>query len=142
MQEAYTDSFTYNVTMSGTFVITACVLDEEFEVNREWTIVSTVDNDSPELNYVTKLNQNMPNPFNPTTTISFEMKNEGQAKIDIYNAKGQLVIVLIDGEAKVGLNEIIWNGKDQNNRKVGSGVYFYRLTTKDYSEIKKAIMLK
>lgn len=91
---------------------------------------------------VTKLKSNFPNPFNPTTTISYDLANAGDLSIRIYNLKGQLVKVLYNGNQTVGRHSIKWDGRDQNKRSVASGVYFYRLETKGYSHTKKMLMMK
>jgi flagellar hook assembly protein FlgD len=63
-------------------------------------------------------------------------------KIDIYNIKGQKVKVLVDGLYPAGTHQVVWNGTDDNNKSVGSGIYFYKMTTEGYSETKKMILLK
>ncbi|MCK9333689.1 MAG: T9SS type A sorting domain-containing protein [Candidatus Cloacimonetes bacterium] len=88
------------------------------------------------------LNPNYPNPFNPETTISFDMPKAGQAKLDIYNVKGQLVKSLFNGSAPFGKTSMVWNGTDSNGRAVTSGVYFYRLSTEGHSETRKMMLMK
>ncbi|HOD54133.1 MAG TPA: FlgD immunoglobulin-like domain containing protein [Candidatus Cloacimonadota bacterium] len=89
-----------------------------------------------------KLNQNYPNPFNPTTKISFNLKNAENANLSIYNVKGQLVKTLVNGHVNAGSHEVVWNGVDNNNNNVGSGVYFYRLSTPTSNEVKKMVLMK
>ncbi len=88
------------------------------------------------------LNQNYPNPFNPTTTISFNMPKSGNAKLSIYNVKGELVKTLVNGTVPKGKKSVLWTGTDNNNMKVASGVYFYKLSTATHSEIKRMLLLK
>ncbi|RKX18141.1 MAG: hypothetical protein DRP35_09750 [Candidatus Zixiibacteriota bacterium] len=88
------------------------------------------------------LNQNYPNPFNPSTTIKFSMAKAGQAKIEVYNILGKLVVTPFDGQVTAGANEITWDGTDKNGKTVSSGIYFYRLTADNYSETKKMTLLK
>ncbi|MDP8203404.1 MAG: T9SS type A sorting domain-containing protein [Candidatus Tenebribacter mawsonii] len=85
---------------------------------------------------------NYPNPFNPTTTISYSLPLEGRVSLNIYNVKGQLVRQLIDGSQSEGYYEVVWNGKDNNKKNVSSGIYFYKLSTKDETIMKKMLMLK
>jgi len=95
------------------------------------------------------LSQNYPNPFNPSTTIPFRVES-GQwsvvrpvhTSLTIYNLTGQRVRILLDEEMLPGDYQAIWNGKDDNNKKVSSGIYFYRFKAGDNSETKKMIMLK
>ena len=76
------------------------------------------------------LDQNYPNPFNPTTTISFSLKQScPQVTLQVFNLKGQLVNTLYSGNLAAGQHSIVWDGKDNNNDGVASGMYFYRLNT-------------
>ncbi|HQQ68383.1 MAG TPA: T9SS type A sorting domain-containing protein, partial [Candidatus Cloacimonadota bacterium] len=92
---------------------------------------------------VTKmLNPNFPNPFNPETTISFDMPKAGNARLDVYNVKGQLVKTLFNGTAPYGKTSKVWNGTDNSGRAVTSGVYFYRLSTDNGNETRKMMLMK
>lgn len=88
------------------------------------------------------LSKNYPNPFNPTTNISFALPNDEKVKLEVYNIKGQKVKVLVNDNLKAGDHNVVWNGKNTNNRKVASGVYFYRLTTSKKQLTHKMIMMK
>jgi len=86
---------------------------------------------------------NYPNPFNPTTTINFETTNLYEIpQIEIYNLKGQKIKELEIKNLKLGMNSIIWNGTDNNDQSVSSGIYFYKLISGDYQQTKKMILLK
>ena len=101
---------------------------------------SSEDDSAPVVNRL--LNPNYPNPFNPETTISFDMPKTDAAKLEVYNVKGQLVKTLFDGTAAFGRNSMIWNGTDNSGSAVTSGVYFYRLTTDGHSETRKMMLMK
>jgi hypothetical protein len=88
------------------------------------------------------LNPNYPNPFNPETTISFDMPKTGSARLDIFNVKGQLVKNLFNGSAPYGKTTTVWNGTDKNGKAVTSCVYFYRLNTEGHSETRKMMLMK
>ncbi|MDD4147453.1 MAG: carboxypeptidase regulatory-like domain-containing protein, partial [Candidatus Cloacimonetes bacterium] len=88
------------------------------------------------------LNGNYPNPFNPETTISFSVMNDGPVNIDIYNVKGQLVRTLVKDVKAAGDHTVVWKGTDNNGRAVSSGVYYYKMTTGKYSSTKKMILMK
>ena len=75
--------------------------------------------------------QNAPNPFNPTTTIRFSLPAAGTARLAVYSVAGQLVRVLVDGPTAAGAHAIVWDGRDASGREVASGVYVYRLISKD-----------
>ncbi|MDI3504375.1 MAG: hypothetical protein PWP64_1311, partial [Candidatus Cloacimonadota bacterium] len=92
--------------------------------------------------FKTALGSNYPNPFNPTTTISFTLAEPGFASLKIYNAKGQLVKQLANNDFTAGQHNLIWDGHDKHGRPVSSGLYFYRLQTKNYQESKKMILMK
>jgi len=91
---------------------------------------------------VTALRSNYPNPFNPSTTIAFDIAQPGQVNIEIYNIKGQRVKTLVNGSFGIGRYSIVWNGDDNSGRNVGSGVYFYRMTTAEYRSVKKMLLMK
>lgn len=92
---------------------------------------------------VASLKSNYPNPFNPSTTISFELQQIGRASLAIYNLKGQLVKVLInDAELGAGAHNAVWDGTDASGRGVSSGVYFSRLTFGDKSFSRKMLLSK
>jgi len=77
-------------------------------------------------NYV--LNQNFPNPFNPSTTIRYSLPERAQVRIGIYDAAGREIMILRDREENAGQHEVRWNAKDAGGNSVSSGVYFYTLT--------------
>jgi flagellar hook assembly protein FlgD len=88
------------------------------------------------------VDQNYPNPFNSFTQIRFLLKFDSKVSLKIYNILGQEVAILIDGELKNGEHRFIWNGKNQNDISLSSGIYFYRLEVSNYSEIKKMMLLR
>lgn len=83
-----------------------------------------------------------PNPFNPTTNISFDLAKNSQVSIAIYNAKGQKVKTLVNGNFNAGSHQLTWNGKDDNNNSVASGFYFYKMQAGAESQVKKMVMIK
>ena len=91
---------------------------------------------------ITSLNGNYPNPFNPETNISFGMKSAGNVEILVYNLLGQKVKTLLKEFKAAGNHNIVWNGKDDNGQNVASGVYFYRMSTEQYSKTAKMILMK
>jgi len=76
---------------------------------------------------ITKLSQNYPNPFNPSTTINFSIKNDSNVELSIYNLKGQKIKILVQDEFNSGDHSIMWDGDDESNKPVSSGVYYYQL---------------
>jgi hypothetical protein len=91
---------------------------------------------------VTALTGNYPNPFNPTTMISYQIADDTNVRLNIYNSKGQFVKTLVDQSVEAGYYQTEWNGKDNSGKDVTSGVYFYRLSTEEYSKAAKMILMK
>ena len=112
------------------------------EMGERWTF----DNGNPTITLPTdvKLHQNYPNPFNPETRIDFEIPKTEKVKLVIYNTLGNEVKTLLNDELQAGKYSTIWNGKDNMNNKVSSGIYFYQLTFGNnmQSITKKLIFLK
>lgn len=89
-----------------------------------------------------KLVQNFPNPFNPATTMRFDLPKVVQVKLEIYNVLGQKVRTLIDREMEPGYHEMMWDSKNDIGMLVASGVYYYRLIAGDFQDVKKMALLK
>lgn len=89
------------------------------------------------------LQQNAPNPFNPATTIRFELPNPTQVTLVVYNLLGQEVIRLLDNTAfQAGYHEVQWNGRNITGRSTASGIYVYRIEAGDFVQAKKMLLLK
>ncbi len=89
-----------------------------------------------------RLYQNHPNPFNPATTIRFDLPAPAHARLDIFNILGQRVTTLLDRDMPAGSHAVRWDGRDGNGRAVASGVYFYRLNAGTDVDKRKMILLK
>ena len=93
---------------------------------------------------IVELAQNSPNPFNPSTTISFTVGG-GQtlhARLAVYDIRGAVVSTLLDELVEPGTRRIEWNGRDGHGRQLASGVYFLRLSAGEQSRVRKMILLK
>jgi hypothetical protein len=90
----------------------------------------------------TYLGQNYPNPFNPSTRIAFGLNKDDHVSLRIYDVKGRLVRVVVDEQRKANRYERTWDGRDQSGRLLASGIYFYKLTTSDFSETKKMVLVR
>lgn len=88
------------------------------------------------------LQQNYPNPFNPSTTLSYSLAKDAQAKVEIYNLKGQRIVTLFSGVQKSGNHSLIWNGRDESGRSVASGIYFSRLSVAGKTFERRMLLLK
>jgi hypothetical protein len=89
------------------------------------------------------LAQNVPNPFNPSTTIEFTVSSRAHVELTVYDVGGRRVRTLASEVRTPGtVHRVQWNGRGDNGEEVASGVYFYRLTTGDYTRTKKMVLLK
>jgi hypothetical protein len=93
-----------------------------------------------------QLMQNYPNPFNPQTTIQFEIPFNGKLKINmelhIYNLQGELIRTLMNEEKEPGIYQIRWDGLDEHNSKVATGIYLYQIRASKFNATKKMILMK
>lgn len=90
----------------------------------------------------TILYANYPNPFNPETRIAFYLAEETKVKLEIYNIRGQLIRTLMNEIRPAGEGYVVWDGTDEENRGVASGVYLYRFTAGIHTGLKKMLFLK
>jgi hypothetical protein len=84
----------------------------------------------------------VPNPFNPSTKISFTVPKRVRATLAVYDVEGKLVTTLVNESLDAGLKEVTWHGKDARGNPVSTGVYFYRLTAGNRTLTKKMVLLK
>jgi hypothetical protein len=104
---------------------------------------TTVNTENVEIPLLTQLGSNYPNPFNPSTTISFSVTQTSSfVTLDIYNSKGQKIKTLVNEVLSAGEHKVMWNGTDNRNASVSSGIYFYKMKTYHYTSVKKMILLK
>jgi len=88
------------------------------------------------------LSQNYPNPFNQITKIEFNLARSGFVSLTIYDILGRNVRTLVSEHLSPGYKSVLWNGKNDAGKEVASGIYFYQLKTKDFTETKKLVLLK
>ena len=89
------------------------------------------------------LHQNFPNPFNPDTTIKYDLSESADVTLQIYNVLGQVVRTLVASEAQnAGRYQIRWNGMDDRGVSVSSGIYFYRISAGEFQNVRKLMLLK
>lgn len=103
--------------------------------------VSSVQ-DNNELPKEFLLDQNFPNPFNPSTVISYQVSTVCQVQLKIFDSLGREIAALVNEEKTPGKYQVSWDGEDKNGNKVPSGIYFYRMTAGNYSLTKKMLLLK
>jgi aminopeptidase N len=88
------------------------------------------------------LEQNVPNPFGPRTTIRYSVPGSQRVRVDIYNAAGQKIVGLLDETVAAGWGHVSWDGRDGLGAEVAPGTYFCRLKTEDGSEVKPVVLLR
>jgi hypothetical protein len=90
------------------------------------------------------LSQNSPNPFNPSTTIKYQVPEGKAARVQIvvYNIRGQKVVTLVDELKESGEYSVNWNGLNASGQRVSSGVYFYRMSAGEFSAMRKMVIVK
>jgi flagellar hook capping protein FlgD len=89
-----------------------------------------------------KLLQNYPNPFNPTTTIKYELSQQTDVRIDIFNILGQSIKTIVNKKLNKGVHEVTWKGLNKRGESVSGGIYFYKLKTSEFQQTKKMLLLK
>jgi hypothetical protein len=109
----------------------------EYILINKFDEVMPVDKDGIQLPVEYSLEQNFPNPFNPSTTIRYSLPEEGFVKLVIYNMLGEEIVTLVNSTQKAGRYEVAFNAEN-----LSSGVYLYRLETSDFTISRKLILLK
>jgi len=88
------------------------------------------------------LSQNFPNPFNPSTTITYSVPKTSRVELCVYNMAGQKVRTLVNSTQAASFYKVVWNGKNDFGQSVASGIYFYKLVAGDYSKVVKMNLIK
>ncbi len=125
----------------------AGIISSEYAINAVWSNIYNslpVANADPiELNAVLMNLNNYPNPFNPTTNISFTLTKRSKVDLYIYNLKGQLVKELLaDSELRSGKHCVSWDGRDMHGNSVSSGIYYYSISNNETCLKRKMVLLK
>lgn len=117
--------------------------DGAFWVDDAWLSETTVtDADDNPVPVASKLYQNSPNPFNPTTRINFYLADAGMVEIKIYDVSGRIVRTLLSGYREAGMHSEVWNGITASGAKAASGVYYYSLAGAGVRQTRKMVLLR
>lgn len=138
---------TYSVTASKTGYVSQTVENVLVNANQTTTVnfnlqVGSANDDDVIPVTQTALHGNYPNPFNPETTIAYDIKDAGAVRLNIYNIKGQVVRTLVDATLAGGRYSVVWNGRDSKGKPVSSGVYYYRLECENFVSTRKMILMQ
>ena len=132
---------THIYTKPGEYRVTLLIWDEPGRGARAEHFITIeslgTDESNPGIPTDYKLSQNYPNPFNPITRIEYEMPQNGNVNVSIYNIKGELVEKLVDSYNITGKYSIQWNPKN-----ISSGQYFYQISVDGFVQTKKMVLLK
>ncbi|MFA5404421.1 MAG: T9SS type A sorting domain-containing protein [Ignavibacteria bacterium] len=130
-------SYTSTDTTGLDTMVTLSIINPIIETARWTQIPVGINNISSEIPDKFAMHQNYPNPFNPTTNIRFDLPKATQVKLIIYDALGREIETLVNEIMKPGFYSYTFNGKN-----LASGVYFFKIITSDYTDIKKMLILK
>jgi hypothetical protein len=138
--------------------LTALLLMQQDSYPKPWKTCSVNQNLTTTVNFVlttgspnedpivpvaeTVLKGNYPNPFNPSTTIAYSVKETGAVWIGIYNVKGQLIRTLVNDTRATGHYTMDFDGRDDNGRSISSGIYFLKMRSGAYQSTRKMIMMQ
>ncbi|MBT4501081.1 MAG: T9SS type A sorting domain-containing protein [Gemmatimonadetes bacterium] len=92
------------------------------------------------LTYV--LHANVPNPFNPETSIRFDLAQESVVRLEVFDVVGQQVRTLVTEQRSAGTHRVVWDGRDERGVPVSSGIYVYRLQAGTFEQVRRMLLLK
>jgi hypothetical protein len=111
--------------------------DQVKELFDSYDITTGIDDESGAKSLTYKLMQNYPNPFNPQTNIQFQIPKDGHVTISVYNTLGQRVETLFDENIRSGMHNVTFDAA-----KFTSGIYFYKIKARDFTKVRKMMLLK
>lgn len=150
------ENITWKITSTTDFALNADLtgVPEEYDIfinNVNLRDVNKIDLKAGEYDVVaarkaipTKfaLGQNIPNPFNASTVVNYDVPEKTQVRVEVFDLSGHKVRTLVNGVQTPGYKSVIWDGNDDSGAPVTSGVYFYRMNTASFSETKRMILSK
>jgi hypothetical protein len=125
---------------SYTYVLADLSLSNELVVHHDHAITVTIDEQVISEGFA--LGSNYPNPFNPSTTIPFDVVNESHINLSIYNIHGQLVRQLINEDVVSGAYTAVWDGRNNEGKELHSGLYVYLMTSNNSTQSGKMLLVK
>lgn len=136
---SYTVSASHGEYQNQSFVDIIVLADETTTLN--FNLMPTSNENLTEI-AATILKANYPNPFNPQTTIAYDLEESSKVRLDVYNLKGQLVRTLVAEQQLPGRYQILFDAKDSKGNSLSSGIYLYRFRAGDYSATRKMMLLE
>ena len=136
----YGQSYHLNVNLNNGKTVSIAVTDIQKLLFTNLTEINDTANQQPVQTF--QLLNNYPNPFNPTTTIEYQIPENSTVTVSVFDINGKLVKNLVKAEQNAGLHQIAWDGTNQNGIKVASGIYIYLVKAGNLSSSKTMILLK
>ncbi len=115
---------------------------EQVELDGTSTFISSIQVEVSKLPATVFLHQNFPNPFNPSTEIQFDIPEESFVRLSVFNVLGEEIRTLVNEVRSAGIQTVVWDGLDNNNHELGSGIYFYKLVVGDVIQFHKMIKVE
>ncbi|MDD2332462.1 MAG: chitobiase/beta-hexosaminidase C-terminal domain-containing protein, partial [Candidatus Cloacimonetes bacterium] len=141
IQGSYTDADLEYIEY--TYFVTAVFFDEYESAASNSVLVNwTANEDTSAPGLQTALQGNYPNPFNPSTTIKYSLKEASAVELGIFNLKGQKICSLVNGILPSGNHTVTWNGQDAKGSTMPSGIYYLRLETRQGTSTRKIMLMK
>lgn len=143
--DSYDQNPIWTYSQEGAYTVYLKVSDgqvEDIEIKVNYINASVVGIKENIIPQKIKLYQNNPNPFNPNTTIRYELPEGSNVKIKIYNLLGKEIVELVNEFQSSGVKTINWDGKDKNGYSVNSGMYLYTFLSNNFSQTKKMLVIK
>ena len=142
--DGLTDGDIYSISVIDTNISTAVIRNYSESAGNETLLLTvsleplvSVDNNNNQIPSEYLLEQNFPNPFNPSTTIQFSIPEQSFVRLEVFNTLGEKVKTLVSEELKAGNYKYEWNAEN-----LSSGIYLYKISAKNFSQSKKMILLK
>ncbi len=138
-------SVTFRVLAAGNTLLQIADVDARDKTNSYVSVTTTGATpvgDGGNLPTVSALHDNYPNPFNPMTTIAFDLAVSGRVRIDIYSVDGRRIRTLVNDSYAAGRHSEVWNGRDQSGRSVASGTYFYTMEGPRIKQTRRMLLIK
>ncbi len=141
--ESHHYSFTDSEVISGnsyTYVLADLSYANEEVIHEDFAVTVNISENNIPLEFI--LEANYPNPFNPITTINYALPKNGPVTLNVYDITGNKIRILVDQEQSAGYRSVVWDGRNNEGIEVNSGMYIFRITTGDYSDSRKMLMIK
>jgi hypothetical protein len=135
----------FKVRSAGDPGLVIAEIDARNSKNEQVTLDGRVIGDTPSSEVVIRrsaLRPNVPNPFNPRTTVYFDLAQAGRVSVRVYSVSGRLVRTLVSEDMSAGNHAVVWDGIDDTGRSVASGAYLVQLVAKDRTDSRSMVLLK